>query len=161
MENWVPINSFPRYEISDHGSIRNGKTDRCLRLRLNPRGHLQVSLSDKGEVLTRSVAKLVLMSFEGEPAFRTYTPLHRDGNVRNNFLRNLEWRPRWFVLEYQAQVKREEPMYQRPLVDMTTSIEYHNALQAADAIGGLEKHVHRSAMSYGSYRHMGHEFTYI
>ncbi len=58
MRKWTKIPTFPDYEISVEGFIRNRKTKR-LRITHIVNGHETVVLSYKGKVYGRSVPKLI------------------------------------------------------------------------------------------------------
>ena len=49
MENWKSINGYENYEISDHGNIKNIKTNRMLKLNIDSNGYHQVSLCNNGK----------------------------------------------------------------------------------------------------------------
>lgn len=106
MEKWVDIEEFKGlYQVSDLGNVRS--LERKIYTRLYPsqlmrkfphkvgenirgeRVHLR-SPKKCGQV-QRSVAKLVLLSFKGEPPKNAKQVIHIDDNPLNNSLNNLKW----------------------------------------------------------------------
>ena len=75
------------YEVSTDGRVRNSKTGRILRGRLNRNnGYYRVNLRGKDEYIHR----LVLKTFVPNDNYRKYIR-HIDRNKQNNSLSNLEW----------------------------------------------------------------------
>lgn len=75
------------YEVSTDGRVRNSKTGRILRGRLNRNdGYYRVNLRGKDEYIHR----LVLKTFVPNDNCRKYIR-HIDRNKQNNSLSNLEW----------------------------------------------------------------------
>ena len=46
-EQWAAIDGYKNYQVSWWGRIRNGKTARILKGRVNPNGYISVNLSKK------------------------------------------------------------------------------------------------------------------
>ena len=92
-ETWKEIEKFPKYEVSDHGNIRNIKTKRPLRSvphSLNSEPTIKMSGYCQRE--RHYVSHVVLGEFKygGKYYLRGFKVRHRDGNVSNNNLSNLE-----------------------------------------------------------------------
>lgn len=87
-ERWATFPPFPRYQISDHGRVRNG--DLVLKQSLNSRGYRIVVLYATGRKSTvmvhRAVAACFVSGFSEELQVN-----HIDGNKKNNVWTNLEW----------------------------------------------------------------------
>ncbi len=49
MENWKSIDEYENYEISDHGNVKNIKTNRMLKLCVDNRGYNRVNLYNNGK----------------------------------------------------------------------------------------------------------------
>lgn len=88
---WVSINGFPNYEVSNYGQIRNKTTglflygtpyDKC--------GHLQVPLRNNGVATIFRYHQVVLEAFVGKRP-TGYVCRHLDGNPKNNRLDNICW----------------------------------------------------------------------
>ena len=92
-ETWKEIEMFPKYEVSDHGNIRNIKTKRPLRSvphSLNSEPTIKMSGYCQRE--RHYVSHVVLGEFKygGMYYLRGFKVRHKDGNVSNNNLSNLE-----------------------------------------------------------------------
>lgn len=99
-EIWKDIEEFKDYyQISNLGRVRS--KERYLYTRTYPsqiiRQHIgnnncvQVRLRNGKSQVSRSVAKLVLLTFKGKPPKNAKQAKHLDGNPNNNRLDNLEW----------------------------------------------------------------------
>lgn len=107
---WQELSEFPDYAISDQGDITNIKTGMPRKLSVNGQGIVKISLyNERGQLITRSVARLVAESFVPRPDADTFdTPIHMDGDQRNCRADNLVWRPRWFAIKFHKQFRMEE-----------------------------------------------------
>lgn len=142
MEHWHVIHGFEKYSVSDHGRIRNDLTDRILSLNENQYGVVVVGLMREGKQKHRSVPLLVAKSFI-EKRFAAYdTPINLDGDRWNNHIDNLDWRPRWFAIQYNRQfrVPFEYPIFQ-PIRDTDTGEITPTSFETARRYGLLERDV--------------------
>lgn len=106
MEKWVDIEEFKGlYQVSDLGNVRS--VERKIYTRVYPSQLMRkythkVGQNIRGErvhlrspkkcgQIQRSIAKLVLLSFKGEPPKNAKQVIHIDGNPLNNALSNLKW----------------------------------------------------------------------
>lgn len=150
-ERWCEIESFPGYSVSDHGNIRNDKTDRFMSPSVNSRGLPIVGLMLNRRQHKRSVTLLVAQAFvpPSRPAFDT--PINLDGDRFNNHYRNLMWRPLWFARKYMQQITPDSAaMYPHPIQDVETGEVYQDTRHAAVANGVLEEEI-RVSMMTGTY----------
>jgi len=109
-EEWVPIEEFPGYAVSNLGRVMNISTDLIKVPTPNQQGIASVNLVQDGTQNRRSVAVLVANTFLPPPPRETFdTPINLDGNRMNNRADNLEWRPRWFAIKYHMQLKKPIP----------------------------------------------------
>lgn len=140
VENWMPIENFPGYSVSDHGNIRTDKSGRILVLTENQFGLLQVGMMRDGEQKHRSVPLLVAKAFIPQPPGPFDTPINLDGDRHNNHVNNLAWRPRWFAIRYNRQFRYpyENPIM-APVVDLETGEVSDNSFECAKRYGLLEK----------------------
>lgn len=139
MENWKEIPSFPGYSVSDHGQIRNDRTDLILSLSENQQGLSMVGLVRDGKQFHRSVALLVVKAFVENTYEAFDTPINLDGNRGNNHVDNLVWRPRWFAVQYNRQFRVIGAYHiNQPIRDVETGKVYPTSFLAATEHGLLE-----------------------
>ena len=109
-EQWLPIQGYPGYEVSDQGKIRS---DRYCSLQgftkikqpiANAHGYLHIQLFKDKKPKNLTVASLVASHFKPPPSVDSKI-VHKDGNKQNNRVSNLEWKP----LQKNRQPKRERP----------------------------------------------------
>jgi len=93
-ENWLPIPGCPGYEASDLGRIRSLRQRRrgphVLAPAASGSGHLLIGLRVNGQSVTRSVHRLILLTFVGPPP-EGQEVRHLDGNPKNNVVSNLQY----------------------------------------------------------------------
>lgn len=99
-EIWKDIEEFKdSYQVSNLGRVRS--KERYLNTRIYPSQIMKsfvgnnksvfVQLRNGKSQLKRSVAKLVLLTFVGQPPKNARQAKHLDGNTNNNHLDNLAW----------------------------------------------------------------------
>lgn len=86
-EQWVPIEGWPLYEISNLGNVR-----RIIKPSPDRAGYLRVNLCD-GPKRHRTifVHTLVCRAFHGPKPLDKTLVAHADGNAKNNAANNLRW----------------------------------------------------------------------
>lgn len=103
-EIWKDIDGYDGiYKISNMGRVKslaknvnmpNGGTrldcERIIKGSVAPNGYRRINLSKNGRVITHSIHRLVLESFDINVDNKPYVN-HKDGNKLNNRLSNLEW----------------------------------------------------------------------
>lgn len=142
MPEWVEIEEFPDYSVSDEGMVRNDRFGRLMHLTINQQGVVKVGLSRGNEQFTRSVALLVAKAFLPTPANLNFnTPINLDGDRTNNAVDNLMWRPRWFAIKYHSQFKKQHLSFNVPIMDISTGERFKNSFEAAVQFGLLEEDV--------------------
>lgn len=83
------IKSYPKYVVTDTGSVFNIDRGNELKPFKNPKGYLLVRLGPKD---TKQVHRLVANAFIHNPFPDKFTQVnHLDGNKSNNSCENLEW----------------------------------------------------------------------
>jgi hypothetical protein len=104
-QDWKDILGFPGYAINPYGDIANTQRGgRALRYDINQQGVVHVSLYFRGRQYRRAVARMVAEAFLPPPRFSHYdTPIHLDGDRTHLHVSNLDWRPRWYAIEYHRQ----------------------------------------------------------
>jgi len=88
MEEWLPINTFERYEISNLGNIRRGS--RILKAGLDTYGYNQINLYKDGKRFTKKIYRLVLETFN--PNINNRPQIDHINRIRtDDRLENLRW----------------------------------------------------------------------
>lgn len=89
---WKSIPTYPNYEVSNLGQVRNKTTGNLLSLATKKGRHpyQRAHLCQDGKARYILVHRLVLEAFVG-PCPKGQQCLHLDSNPRNNRLDNLKW----------------------------------------------------------------------
>ena len=87
-ENWKAIEGYENYEISDHGNVKNIKTNRMLKLNIDSNGYHQVSLCNNGKQTNLKIHRLVAEAFLENPDDKLCVD-HIDRDKLNNHISNL------------------------------------------------------------------------
>src|SRR4051794_39234575 len=141
---WRPIEGFPGYSVSTLGQVRKDSTLRVMHVRKNEFGVPYVGMMRDGarHQTVRSLPRLVAQTFIPQRNPNFDTPINLDGNRLNCSVDNLEWRPRWYAVNYANQFKeRYDHPIEEPVRDAETDEEFPNSLAAACAYGLLEREV--------------------
>lgn len=119
---WGPVVGWEKsYEVSDHGQVRNATTKKVLAFDRSDYG-LYVELRNGPVRKSCSVARLVLLAFEGEPPTPNCQAMRLDGVRENVKLSNLVWNTpagvlahtKWLRLVPATQVSEEESTCDTP-----------------------------------------------
>lgn len=126
MEKWKRIDGYERYEVSNYGRVRSlDKRDAWGRLRkgrvLKPfrdtGGYMQVCLRNDAGQCNKNVHRLVAKAFianpDGLPEIN-----HKDENIENNRIDNLEWCTRLYNARYGTFQKRAHIKLGKPLMQI-------------------------------------------
>ena len=92
-ETWKKIEEFPKYEVSDQGNVRNIKTKRPLRSvphSLNKQPTIKMSSYCNRERHYGSHVVLGVFKYGGVYSLKSFKVRHKDGDIANNKLTNLE-----------------------------------------------------------------------
>ena len=103
---WKQVPDFTTYEVSTNGFIRKVSNGRAVKQQA--RGStVSVNLRhDDGYCRCLSVGRIVLSTFNPHSQSTTLLASHKDGNIQNNALSNLEWSDRKQIAR--EQVKRSD-----------------------------------------------------
>ena len=88
-EVWKQIKENKNYEVSDLGRVRNAKTGRILKYKIDKEGDQAVGLFSNGHRTVRKVHRLVYDNHTNNDISNKHIK-HIDGNKENNKLENLE-----------------------------------------------------------------------
>lgn len=90
--NFVQLKDFPNYEINIKGEVRNIKTGRILKARINTNGYLRFSLKSKnGKILEASQHRLLKLTFDYIDGCENLYIDHINGIRTDNRMENLDW----------------------------------------------------------------------
>ena len=89
-EEFLPIDGFDNYSISNFGNVKNSKTNRILKLQNDRQGYKHIILSKKGKVKLFKVHRLIGKVFLENPDNKQMID-HIDNNPANNNVKNLRW----------------------------------------------------------------------
>lgn len=159
-EEWIPIEGFPQFSVSNYGVVRNNANSYILAMRPNAQGIYMVHLPLDGKQYIRAVVNLVANNFlEPHPKSIFNTPIHLDGDRSNLDVRNLAWRPRWFAVKYHRQFR--EPNwynYKVYIVCEETGEKFGDPYEAAMAYGLLAKDIQLDAHNQHGVHPGGYHF---
>lgn len=169
LTDWRTIEEFPKYVINEEGLVANKETSLPVKPRLNQRGALMIGLikgkgsrGNEGQQ-TRSLAVLVANTFLGPPDPEWFdTVLHRDGDRTHVHVRNLLWRPRWFVIEYHKQFDKygDYDDWRAPIRHVESGAVFANPREVAMEYGLLEREVMLDLVNQRGVFPGGHLFVY-
>lgn len=132
-EEWLTIDEFPDYVVSDLGRVKNVRTGRIIVPRDNGHEVLQVNLSQRGYSASRQVKKLVAEAFIPRPMYferkNSCVIRHIDEDWTNCRADNLNYCLRADA----AFIKRVGVSWGRPVLAVTSGVVYEDAVEAAKA----------------------------
>ena len=89
-EEFLPIDGFDNYLVSNFGNVKNSKTNRILKLQNHRQGYKEIRLYKNGKFKMFKVHRLVGKAFLENPDSKKVID-HIDENKANNNVRNLRW----------------------------------------------------------------------
>lgn len=87
---WRAIPGFPGFEVCDHGHVRSSRG--TLHISTSDSGYLRVRPTVNGKRKSLLCHKAVLLAFVGPPPSPEYHGAHKNGQLHDNRLDNLEWK---------------------------------------------------------------------
>ena len=134
MEQWKPIEGHDKYEVSDEGRVRNSKTGRVLKTRINERGYTVVQLHRNNVPLTERVHRLVAKAFHPCDDERLDVN-HIDGNKLNNSASNLEFCSRQYNVQHAFRTGLKQPSREKRVRVIETGEEFRSIRECGRALG--------------------------
>lgn len=139
-EIWKLIEKYPHYYVSNLGRVKsdfyNKETILAPRLEWNDR--LFVNLYDRqGKMHSTKIHRLVAEAFIPNPLNLPQVN-HKDENLKNNIVSNLEWCTAKYNLTYNNLQKRQHALQKRKIgafnKDMKLLLYFHSGTEAAEFI---------------------------
>jgi hypothetical protein len=90
LEMWKPVEGYPNYEVSSFGRVRNTKTGKILKHRIQKTGHCDVMLPGNGRLKHFQVHRLVATAFIDNPENKPLVD-HINNDGKDNNIWNLRW----------------------------------------------------------------------
>jgi NUMOD4 motif/HNH endonuclease len=154
MEEWKPITSLDgKFHVSSLGNVKNIKSGKVLKQRVNKKGYSQVALKPNGRnggdiclKVHREVAIAFIPNPEGKP-----TVNHIDGNKLNNQVSNLEWSTHSenirhaYANKLKTPLSGEECIFSKLTNEQVEFVRSNTDLSSAEI--GRRFGVHRSAIA--------------
>ena len=142
MEDWVQIDGFPEYSVSDQGNVRHDRFDRLVHPRANQYGSVYVGLQNHGVQYCRSLPLIVAEAFIPQGVATFDTPINLSGDRFDCRVENLMWRPRWFARKYNQQMKDPySDSIMEPIRCVETGEYFPTSFEAAVRYGLLDAEV--------------------
>lgn len=159
MEKWLPINDFPKYEVSDKGNVRNAQTGKILHHGKNPKGYHIVSLYKNGGQYTKKVHRLVCSAFYGEPG-NGFEINHKNGDKSDNSLSNLEWCTGSENIQHAYNSGLRKPPRMKKVKIVETGEVFESMSDCARAIGGTVSGIYDCEAGRQD-THRGYHFEWV
>lgn len=154
-EQWVEIESYPRYELSNYGQVLNIRTEKLLKPRINHLGYVKVALSNVDGVRDWYIHQLLARAF-----FHGFRPglqvIHVDGNNENNRLDNLRLRRE---LDYPDDPVEHRDGWGRRVYILETGEVFRTVRDCARYIGGDYGCIY-AVLRGERKQHLGYTFGY-
>ena len=163
LQEWMPIEEFPEYSVSNDGYVVNNATGRILSNSTVQYNMRTVAFSIGGEQHRRSVAVLVARAFLPEPPRDDFnTIIHLDGDRANCRSDNLAWRPRWFAINYHMERHKKPYRNFHEDIRIVETWEVFDTLsEPAMKYGLLERDIHRSLFEQTRVYPVGYTFMFL
>lgn len=162
-EEWLPVEGFPDYVVSNYGYVQNVLSGKTLSNSPVQYGMLTVAMMKDAQQFRRSVAGLVAREFLPPPLREDFnTPIHLDGDRANCRVDNLAWRPRWFAINYHLE-KKHRPFagFHSDIRLMETGEVFDTLTAPATKYGLLEREIHRSLVQGVRVFPAGYTFIFL
>ena len=139
LTEWRPIEEFPTYSVSTIGTVRNEETKRQMTMLVNQRGVVNVGLTRNCRQYKRAVGLLVAKAYLERPNNEFDCAINLDGDRYNNAVWNIEWRPKWFAVEYNEQMEEYHFEDYHPIINEETGERFVTPWHAVRRYGILHR----------------------
>lgn len=148
-EEWMPIENFPDYVVSNYGYVQNVVSGRMLGRSPVQSGMMTVAMMYDKLQYRRSLASLVARAFLLPPIREDFnTPIHLDGDKKNCRADNLMWRPRWFAINYHIQARDNRfKVWTKDFRLNETGEIFEHPREPAQKYGLLESEIHKALVN--------------
>ena len=147
-EEWLIIEEFPRYSVSNFGRVKNNETNYILIGGHDKDGYNQVTLCYNGKQYNRRVCRLVAKAFIDNPNNLPFVN-HKDENKTNDNANNLEW----CTIRYNNNYGKHYYNVRKRIKCVETDKEYISTREVERQLGFSHTNVGRAArmgnLSYG------------
>lgn len=156
LEEWAKIPEYGyRYSASSEGRIRNDKTGRIMKTKINVNGQECVMLSFMGQRYNCRVSRLVALAFYGYPPDDEYEATHIDGDRSNNYPSNLQWMTRKESVRLAFKRGTRKPRTPRAVRVVETGEVYPSIRECARALDvtpeGIRRCIHNKYTQTSGY----------
>lgn len=132
---WKEVPGYAeRYQVSNHGEVKNTRSGRTLRPHITGKGYKQITLSKQGKRSYPLVHRLVALAFIPNPEEKPQIN-HKNGDKTDNRPENLEWCTLSENLKHRHRVLNQPGGRCKPVVCIDTGVSYRSAKAAAEALG--------------------------
>lgn len=161
-DEWRPLPNMPEFSVNASGRICRTGTLQELKTYTNSRGYTIVTLNKKVKRVHRLVAEAFLDNPEGKEIVN-----HKDGDITNNCVENLEWATGSENQQHRRQVLHKNART-RPVEKWTkedTLVQVYKSVREAERQNGLTEYslrdyIRRGALCKG-YRYKYQEETNV
>ena len=132
METWKLIEGFGNYSVSDHGNVKNNKTGRIMKTRVNF-GYIIIDMRVNKQTYTKRVHILMAIAFITNPDGKSCVD-HIDNDKSNNQIANLRWATH-------SQNGQNKSMMSNNTSGVKGVDFHHNKWRAQIKIDGIQIHI--------------------
>lgn len=131
-EKWLPCDDkdISNYEISDKGRVRNQKTGKVLKTKIDKRGYEIARINGK----TKKIHKIVAKTFHGDKS-DILEAYHRDGDKTKNQADNIAWGTRSEIIKNAYIQGNLKPYRNKSLMVVETGETYESINECSKATG--------------------------
>lgn len=172
MEKWKEVSDNPNYMVSENGRIRRVGSDKDHSTHIGKSGYVLTHLYLNGKCQHKRVNRVVAEAFIPNPENKPEVN-HKDGNKRNNNVRNLEWATKKENCEHAWRNGLARPSYGmlgkknpnagrkgKPFKIVETGEVFNTLMECEKVINGNNRHI-SECLNGKQMTHRGYHFEYI